>query len=405
MPSKFTPSLRLELQANGENDTTWGDIANKNFENIEAAIAGRAVITMPNADYTLSTAFGAADDARNMLLQIQGTLTTGRNVIVPAQNKMYVVRNITAGGFSVTVRTATGSGVTVANGETRMVICDGTNVFATGAGNDVKVSSTGISTSAESWTFKGFLGVNRTNAVDPNYGVVAIDGNQGSYFALYANGVLIGTITATAAGLTLNAGSTPLNLATGGAARMSVAPNGVVTFANDIATSTNVRGQQGIFEQDVFGRSMTITNGAPTIYMVDSDGADRNIVLNGGFIGFALSNGNWGVYNDDSGNTVSTGNVTAYSDERKKTDWDENLPDFVRNLAGVKCGTYTDIDSGERRAGVSAQDMQGVLKETVMETRDGFLAVAYGNAALVSAIQLAREVEDLKERLAKLEAK
>lgn len=405
MPSKFTPSLRIEQQANGENDTTWGDIANQNFEFIEAAIAGKTTVTFANADYTLTTRFGAADDARSMILVLQGTVTAARNLIIPAQTKMYVVRNITAGGFSITVKTATGSGVVVANGETRMLISDGSNVYAAGAGNDVKLSASGLDTTAQSWVVKGFFGVNRTNAVDPAYGVIGVDGAVGSYIGLYANGALIGTVTATAAGLIVNAPSTSLTLATGGVVRQTIATNGVSTFTNDVVSNVNVRGQQGVFESDVFGRSMTITNAAPAIYMVDTDGPDRTIVTNGGQIGFGLSNGNWGLYNDDTGNTVSTGNVTAYSDERKKKDWDDVTENFVTHLANLKAGSYTDIETGQRRAGVPAQGLQAFFPEVVMETKDGTLAVAYGNAALVAAVELAREVEQLKARLAALENK
>jgi hypothetical protein len=53
-------------------------------------------------------------------------------VIVPSVDKVYTIRNSTTGGFSVVVKTAAGSGVTVANGLTQSMYCDATNVVASG---------------------------------------------------------------------------------------------------------------------------------------------------------------------------------------------------------------------------------------------------------------------------------
>lgn len=114
---------------------------------------------------------------------------------------------------------------------------------------------------------------------------------------------------------------------------------------------------------------------------------------------------------DGSGNTTvpgsftASGNVTAYSDETLKRDWAAIGSDFVARLAQTRAGTYTRIDSGERQAGSSAQDWQRLLPEVVSSTADGTLSLAYGNAALVSAIELAKAVVTLQARVAHLEAK
>lgn len=107
---------------------------------------------------------------------------------------------------------------------------------------------------------------------------------------------------------------------------------------------------------------------------------------------------------DTSGNLTATGNVTAYSDERLKTNWAGLPTDFIERLAGVKHGTYYRTDSGERQVGVSAQALQLLLPEAVLQGEDGMLSVAYGNAALVAAVKLAERVVTLEARLAALEA-
>jgi len=126
-----------------------------------------------------------------------------------------------------------------------------------------------------------------------------------------------------------------------------------------------------------------------------------NVVSLGGWSDGATSR--W--TSDTSGNFVARGNVTAYSDERLKKDWAPVAEDFVERLAKVKHGTYTRTDSDERQAGVSAQEWQKLLAETVLTSADGFLSVAYGNAALVAAVKLAERVVALEARLAALEAK
>jgi hypothetical protein len=107
---------------------------------------------------------------------------------------------------------------------------------------------------------------------------------------------------------------------------------------------------------------------------------------------------------DMSGNLTMANNVTAYSDERLKKDWAALPSDFVERLAKIKAGTYTRIDREERQAGVSAQDFQKLLPETVLADNEGTLSLAYGNAALVSAVELAKDNIELRARIERLES-
>lgn len=405
MPSSFTQSLRLELQANGENDTTWGEIANRNFKQIDAAISGRVDIVMANADKSLTTSFSGDDEARAMLLVVGGTMSAPRNLVVPSVSKQYIVRNVTSGNQTLTVKTATGSGISLANGETRLLVCDGTNVLATGAGSDARVSASGIDTASQLWRVNGSFGVNRADAIENGYGIQAIDGTVGSIMRFYANGVLVGQVSGVSSGLNINAGA-PIVFGINNTPRFRINANGSMDMMGDLTNSGSYTGLHGIFTGDVYGRSLKITSAAPYITFDDTDTtSDRQLVFNSGLFGFALSNGNWAAYSDDSGNWTAAGNITAYSDERKKKDWDEVDTGFLEKLAGVLSGTYTDIETGERRAGVGAQHLQEVLPETVKTCPSGTLSVAYGNAALVAAIELAKEVINLRARLAALEMK
>lgn len=99
------------------------------------------------------------------------------------------------------------------------------------------------------------------------------------------------------------------------------------------------------------------------------------------------------------------GNVTAYSDERVKANWKSLDDGFVSRLANIKAGTFTRTDYNGRQAGVSAQSIRDVLPEVVTEDKDGMLSVAYGNAALVSAVELAKEIVKLRMELDELKSK
>jgi Chaperone of endosialidase len=104
-----------------------------------------------------------------------------------------------------------------------------------------------------------------------------------------------------------------------------------------------------------------------------------------------------------TGNITASGTVSGTSDERVKKDWYPLTPDFVEQLAKVKHGTFsrTDMES-ERQVGVSAQSLQKLLPEAVIEDDKGMLSVGYGNAAMVSAIKIAEEVVQLRKENAKI---
>lgn len=130
MPSTFSPALRLELIGNGEQAANWGNTTNTNLGTLlEQAISGVSSVAFPSdANLTLVSGNGISDQARNAVLVMTGAITATRNVVVPTSNKFYAVRNATTGNQSILVRTAAGTGVTLANGFTQLMYCDGTNV-------------------------------------------------------------------------------------------------------------------------------------------------------------------------------------------------------------------------------------------------------------------------------------
>ncbi|WP_340647536.1 hypothetical protein [Phenylobacterium sp.] len=126
MPSSYTPRLRLELQAAGENLNTWGaPKLNNALSRIDTAIAGRAAIVLAGAAYSLSASNGD-DEARAAILDFSGTGPA--SVTLPSVSKIYLARNGASG--VVTLTTGAGTTLALAVGDTVLAFCDGTNVVS-----------------------------------------------------------------------------------------------------------------------------------------------------------------------------------------------------------------------------------------------------------------------------------
>ncbi len=146
--------------------------------------------------------------------------------------------------------------------------------------------------------------------------------------------------------------------------------------------------------------NLTISNAAPQINMIDTDqGMTRYIHFNGGSIGFLTSAGTWALRVDDSGNTVATGDVVAFSDIRLKKDLNQ-IQDALSKVEQLTGYTFTRIDTKQRHTGLIAQEVQKVLPEAITHT-DEYLTLAYGSLTglLVEAIkELSARVKELEER-------
>ena len=114
----------------GENSGQWGDKTNSNLNLIQQAIAGYEAIDVASADVTLAMTNANLSNARNMVLNLTGTLAGTRVVNVPdGIEKTYIVKDSTTrAGFTLTIKTLSGTGVTIPEGKTVIVFSDGTNV-------------------------------------------------------------------------------------------------------------------------------------------------------------------------------------------------------------------------------------------------------------------------------------
>lgn len=151
MADTFSARLRFRLQATGNNTNTWGALLNSAaIQLIEDAICGKADVAVTTTDVTLSQGNGALDQARMAIINLTGAPTGPLNCIVPTVTKLYLVVNNT--GQTMTVKTATGTGIPLGAAKNQWLACDGTNVIA--------VSAAATGTVSDSLALGGILAAN-----------------------------------------------------------------------------------------------------------------------------------------------------------------------------------------------------------------------------------------------------
>lgn len=125
--------LKIELIGTGDQAGTWGNTTNTNLGTaIEEAITGSANVTFASSNVALAlTDTNASQTARNLRLNLTGTISTTQYLFVPAIEKQYLVRNgltnsvIVANGSN---SGATGTTYTLPANSSGIVFNDGTNI-------------------------------------------------------------------------------------------------------------------------------------------------------------------------------------------------------------------------------------------------------------------------------------
>lgn len=269
--STYSTTLRLELIGAGQQDGTWGDTTNTNLGDlIEAAITNVVDITFANAEYTLTAYNGLPDESRNAVLNLIGTNSGSQNLIAPAVEKTYVVKNAT--GATVTIKTSGGTGVAIATGTTVQVWCDGTDFYAstiptgltTGTGNVVFSASPTLTGTPIAPTASA--GTNTTQIATTafvNSSVSTLSATLGTMSTQNASNVAItgGSIT----------GITDLAVADGGTGSSTLAANNVLlgngtsalqtvapsTSGNVLASNGTTWASTALSSLSVFDKSLT----------------------------------------------------------------------------------------------------------------------------------------------------
>ena len=131
--------------SSAENNTTNPDTGGAGW--ISLAFEGSQSVTITTADVTLTQL-----QAAYPVIIVSGALTGNRNLIIPAAVSEYIIQNNTTGAYTLTAKTPSGTGVTLTQGASTYVYCDGTNIL--------------FADSAKVASFNGRVGTVTLNATD-----------------------------------------------------------------------------------------------------------------------------------------------------------------------------------------------------------------------------------------------
>jgi len=307
MANTTSTSLKLTVQATGDNSGTWGQITNTNLLILEQAIGGYDAVGITSGA-TLSFSNGTLSNGKNQVLKLTGTISGNVNVTIPDSiEKTYIVDNATTGAHTVTFKTSSGSGVTWASTDkgTKIVYSDGTNVVDTGL-------TSGITEVVDDTSpqLGGNLDVNGNDIVSTSNADIDIIPNGTGDVNLGSDTVQIGDNNADATLTTQGTGDLILNTNNGTNA-------GNITLADgangDIAFTTNGTGKVK-FNDAAYNPEVALTD-ASTISWDSQAAPVAKVTLAGNRTISAASNGVAGqfvsllVIQDGTGSRTLTWNA------------------------------------------------------------------------------------------------
>ena len=146
MTSSYTSNTGIEKPATGDQSGAWGDTVNVNMDIIDRVLNGVGAISLSGTTHTLTTSDGTLSDGMYRVLVLGGS-PSGTNTITVSpndQDKVFFAKN--GSGQSVVFSQGSGANVTIANGDTKIIYCDGAGSGAAVVDftNDLSMSSVSI---------------------------------------------------------------------------------------------------------------------------------------------------------------------------------------------------------------------------------------------------------------------
>ena len=177
MTTTYTPTLQLSLQGTGDNNNTWGTVANLVFAQVDQAVNGYLSLSVAgNSNVTLTwpTGTNVSNQANNPTIQFTGALTGNITVFVPAASRRMFYLNATTGAYTLTVAVVgtPGTTVVVPQGMSLPLWTDGTNVYS-------GMANIGPSSFAGNVTVAGSVGIGTTTIGSKLTVVANTNGNDG----------------------------------------------------------------------------------------------------------------------------------------------------------------------------------------------------------------------------------
>ena len=414
-------NLGIRLMTTGENDNTWGGQTNDNWNRMEDSSDGYISTALTGTSHTATftaqpTSYGA-EEGRMRVLNYTGSPGGTCTVTLPNIQKVYVVRNNTDQSLIFTAGTGANT-VTLASGFDAQIYVDGSdevhNCFDQMTGSVPSTSQ--VVTALSGATLTGALTIDNdltlqgaaTNIVfDESDNALEFADNSKAKFGtgddlqIYHDGSN-GIIKQDAlTGLEIMADNFRLQNSAGNETLIAADGDGAVGLYHDdsLIVSTTANGlanNSGDFTLDVAGDIFLDAGGTNIQFKDDGttfggvENNSSNLRINSGTttaVDFSGANATF-AGTLASGAITSSGNITAFSDERLKTNIKtiESGLDKVSKMRGVTFNRDDKLDSG-----VIAQELEEIAPELVKTADDemGTKSVAYGNMVgyLIEAVK------------------
>ena len=129
----------------------------------------------------------------NVVQEYYGALTSNQIIVLPSTVQIYYLNNQTTGAFSLTFKTsAVGAAtVTVAQGQTLTVVCDGTNIYNSSSASGGTVTTLTINSGSAAAPSLNFSGNTSTGIYQPATNQIGFALNAANAATLTATGFLI----------------------------------------------------------------------------------------------------------------------------------------------------------------------------------------------------------------------
>ena len=182
----YTVNGGIKKIATGDESGTWGTSTNTNFDIIDRLAVGVGDITLSGTTHTLTTSDGSTADGQYHVLVLGGT-PSGTNTITISPNdvkRLYFVKNNS--GQTATFTQGSGANVSVADGNTGIIYCDGAGATAAVVDLTSTIPLSGALLATNNLSDVANAGTSRTNlGVAIGTDVLAYDANlQGFVDAL-----------------------------------------------------------------------------------------------------------------------------------------------------------------------------------------------------------------------------
>ena len=414
-------NLGLRLMTTGENDNTWGGQTNDNWNRMEDSTDGYMSVALSStshtATFTTQPTSYADEEGRQRVINYTGSPGGTCTVTLPNIEKVYVVRNNTDQSLIFTAGSGAAT-VTLASGFDAQIYVDGSdevhNCFDQMTGSVPSTSQ--VVTALSGATLTGALTIDNDLTLQGAAANIVFDESDNALeFADDAKATF-----GAGADLQIYHNGNDSYIRDAGTGNLRLEGNDI-RVANADSTADYIRATNGGAVDLLHNNSVVVSTAAGGLanasgdftldladaLIIDVDGSDI-FLKDGGtqFGAFRNTSGNLFIQSGSttaatfsganvtfagtlaSGAITSSGNITAFSDERLKTDIKtiESGLDKVSKMRGVTFNRDDKLDSG-----VIAQELEEIAPELVKTADDemGTKSVAYGNMVgyLIEAVK------------------